>query len=107
MDNVINITNDNFEKEVLASSIPVFLDFWSSDCGPCKMMLPMIEELANDYAGRVKFASVNVEKEDNVIEHHFITSVPTFVVYKDGKIILRKSGAIQKDHLEKLFTSVL
>ena len=107
MSNGITITGDNFETEVLQSPIPVLLDFWASWCGPCKMIAPFIDELAGEYAGRIKIGTVNVDEENALAGQHAIVSVPTLVLYKDGAIAEQKAGAAPKHVIEALFKNLV
>jgi thioredoxin 1 len=99
----IDITDANFETEVLKSQTPVLLDFWASWCNPCKMIGPFIEELAGTYKGRIKVGKVNVDKEEGLSSRHGIVSIPTLVVYKDGQIVNQAVGAFPKQNIEALF----
>jgi thioredoxin 1 len=99
----INITDANFETEVLKSQIPVFLDFWASWCNPCRMIGPFIEQLASEYSGRIKVGKVNVDEAGELASRHGIVSIPTLVVYKDGQIVNQAVGAFPKQGIEALF----
>jgi thioredoxin 1 len=103
MSNGITITNDNFESEVLKSPIPVLIDFWADWCGPCKMIGPFIDQLAEEYSGRVKIGKVNVDEQGDIAGKHGIVSIPTLVVYKDGRPVRQKVGAAPKRDIEALF----
>jgi len=99
----IDITDSNFETEVLESKIPVLLDFWASWCNPCKMIGPFIEQLASEYSGRIKVGKVNVDEAGDVSSRHGIVSIPTLVVYKGGQIVNQAVGAFPKQNIEALF----
>lgn len=81
----IIITKENFENEVLNSDKPVLVDFWAQWCGPCRMLGPIIEEIANDYEGKVKVGKVNVDEQPNLASKYGIASIPTVIVFKNGK----------------------
>lgn len=96
------ITKDNFEEEVLNSDIPVLVDFWASWCGPCKMLAPVIEELAKDYEGRAKICKVNVDEENELAIKYGIASIPTVLLFKDGEIADKSVGFKTKSHFEAM-----
>jgi len=103
----ITITGGNFETEVLQSPVPVLIDFWAPWCGPCKMISPMIDELAEEYAGRIKVGKINVDEQTALAEQHGIVSIPTLVVYKDGAPAVQKTGAVPKHDIEALFKELI
>jgi thioredoxin 1 len=103
----ITITGGNFEKEVLQSSLPVLIDFWASWCGPCKMISPFIEQLADEYEGRIRVGKVNVDEEGALAERHGIASIPALVLYKDGAIVMQRNGAAPKREIEAMFKNLV
>ena len=103
----IVVTNANFETEVLKSPVPVLLDFWASWCGPCRMIAPFIEQLADEYSGRIRVGKVNVDEEADLAGRHGIVSIPTLLVYKDGKIVNQTVGAVPKQSIEALFKGLI
>ncbi|MDR1429721.1 MAG: thioredoxin [Spirochaetaceae bacterium] len=103
----ITVNSGNFKVEVTDSSVPVLVDFWAAWCGPCKMISPMLEQIADEYSGKLKLGKVNVDEEAALAEQHDITSIPTLVVYKDGQIVNQHSGALPKHELENLFKPYL
>jgi thioredoxin 1 len=103
----MDITKDNFEAEVLNSPVPVVLDFWATWCGPCRMLAPVLGELAEEYAGRVKIGKVNVDEEGALAEQHSVASIPCLVVYSKGEQLKRQVGAVPKSSVEALFKDLL
>ena len=97
----ITITKANFESEVLNSPIPVVIDFWATWCGPCRMIAPIIEEIAEEYDGTVKVGKVNVDDEPELASKFRVVSIPTIVLVKDGKVTASAVGYMTKDKLLK------
>ncbi|MBP7177226.1 MAG: thioredoxin [Thermoclostridium sp.] len=98
-ENVLTLTKDNFEKEVLQSNIPVLVDFWAAWCGPCRMVAPVIDQVAAQYAGKVKVGKINVDEQGELSEKYRIMSIPTLMVFKGGAIAESVMGARSKESL--------
>lgn len=96
----ITFNDDNFEQEVLKSELPVLVDFYADWCGPCKMMSPIVEKLAEEYAGKVKVGKLNVDSSPNAASKYKVMSIPTFLVIKNGEVTDTLVGAVSKEALE-------
>ena len=83
----ITLTQENFEDEVINSDIPVLVDFWATWCGPCKMIAPIVEEIAEEYEGKIKVGKVNVDDEGDLASEYRIASIPTLLIFKNGEIV--------------------
>ncbi|MBQ2931702.1 MAG: thioredoxin [Clostridia bacterium] len=93
------LTKENFDAEVLNSNLPVIVDFWASWCGPCKMLVPVIEELAKDLEGKVKVGKVNVDEQNELAAKYQIMSIPTVLLFKNGAVTATSVGVRPKDQL--------
>ena len=98
----LKITRENFENEVMKSNIPVLIDFWAPWCGPCRMMGPIIEQLAEEYEGKAKVGKVNVDEEGELSQAFGVMSIPTIVLVKDGKVVRQAVGARPKAEVEAM-----
>ena len=96
---VLHLTEENFDTEVLKSDVPVLVDFWAEWCGPCKMMNPVIEDVAKDFDGRFKVAKVNVDDAQDLAAQFNIMSIPTLLLFKGGQPVEQMIGAMSKDQL--------
>ncbi|MBN2509912.1 MAG: thioredoxin [Spirochaetales bacterium] len=103
----VTITKDNFETEVLKSDIPVLVDFWAEWCVPCRMVAPVLEEIAQEYAGKLKVAKLNVDDVGEVAQTYSIISIPTLMVFKGGEVVNKQVGAGAKQALVNLFKDYL
>ena len=98
----LKITRENFENDVMKSNIPVLIDFWAPWCGPCQMMGPIIEQLAEEYEGKAKVGKVNVDEEGELSQAFGVMSIPTIVLVKDGKVVKQAVGARPKTEVEAM-----
>lgn len=99
----VTITSANFEQEVVKSDIPVLVDFWAEWCVPCKMIGPILEEIAEAHAGKLKVAKVNVDQEGDLAGRFNIISIPSLMVFKGGEVVNQQVGAGSRQAIEKLF----
>ena len=106
-ENVNTFTDDNFEKEVLQSEIPVLVDFWATWCAPCKAIAPLIDTIASEYEGRIKVGKVNVDDNPATPGKYGVRGIPTVILLKDGKVLDQVVGAIPKSQLEALIKKAL
>lgn len=96
---VIKITSKNFEEEVSKSELPVLLDFWASWCGPCRMVSPIVDEVANELEGKAKVGKINVDEEQELAQAFSIMSIPTLVVINNGKLVNQSVGVRSKQEI--------
>lgn len=101
----MEITSENFRKEVLNSEVPVLVDFWASWCNPCKMMIPIVEEIAGKMEGKIKVFKLNVDEERNLAIKYNIMSIPAFLLFKDGKVEKQTIGMQSKEDLINFLNS--
>jgi thioredoxin 1 len=97
----IKLTSDNFEKEVIKSNSAVLVDFWAPWCGPCQLVSPHVEELAKNYKGKIKVCKLNVDEAPEIATQYMVMSIPTLMIFREGKPMDKKVGAMGKRELEK------
>jgi thioredoxin 1 len=107
MGQVTRFTDSNFKYQVLESSAPVLVDFWASWCPPCKMVEPVIAELAVEYEGRIEVGKLQVDRNPKTRDFFKILGVPTFAVFRNGEIVVQRTGAQSKDQLRQMLDAVL
>lgn len=95
----IKLTAENFETEVIKSDMPVLVDFWAEWCGPCKMIAPIVEEIAEEYEGKIKVAKLNIDEEMAIAVKYGIVSIPTILLFENGEIVKKSVGFAPKDEL--------
>ena len=106
-ENLIEFTDDNFDTEVLKSNLPVLVDFWAEWCGPCKMIAPIVEEIAGDYAGKIKVGKVNVDFNNQVAMQYGIRGIPALLVFKGGSVANQIVGAVPKNNITQILDEVI
>lgn len=98
---LLHLTDANFKKEVLEFDLPVLVDFWAGWCGPCRVIAPILEELAKEYVGKVKIGKLNVDENPQIPTQYGIMSIPTLIFFKNGKVMEQVVGALSKSELKK------
>jgi len=103
----VTVTTSNFDSEVVQSAVPVVADFWAEWCGPCKMIAPMLKELATQYKDKIKIAKIDVDAQVELAQQFNIVSIPTILVFSKGKVVKQQIGAVPRQALEKMIKEVL
>jgi thioredoxin 1 len=106
-DHIQHVTDETFETEVLQADIPVLVDFWAEWCGPCKQIAPSLDELATEYAGRLKVAKINIDENQSTPRKLGVKGIPTLQIFKNGSLEAQKVGAVPKSQLKAFIDSVI
>ncbi len=106
-DIIVAVGDTNFENEVLKSNVPVLVDFWAEWCGPCRMLAPTIEAIAQDYNGKVRVAKLNVDENMETSMKYGVQSIPTLLLFKDGKVAGQLIGNLPRNNIERLLEKAL
>lgn len=106
-DKVVILDSNNFEEEVINSDVPVLVDFWAAWCAPCRMIAPIIDQLADEFDGKAKIAKLNVDEQGELAGRYKVMSIPTLILFKDGEIVDQIMGARPKGELVKLIQKAL
>jgi thioredoxin 1 len=101
------VTDQSFEQDVLKSEVPVLVDFWAEWCGPCKMLAPTVEKVANEYEGKAKFVKLNIDDNNQVAQQFGIKGIPTLILFKNGSEADRTVGLTTKDNISRMIDRVL
>lgn len=106
-DKIVHVSDEAFESDVLNANQPVLVDYWAEWCGPCKMIAPVLEEIAEEYAGKVKIAKLNIDENPATPPKYGIRGIPTLMLFKDGNVEATKVGAVSKSQLSAFLDSNL
>ncbi|MFT6153361.1 MAG: thioredoxin 1 [Bermanella sp.] len=106
-DNILTLTDDSFDVDVLQSDTPVLVDYWAEWCGPCKMIAPVLEEIADEYAGKLKIAKLNIDQNEATAPKYGVRGIPTLMIFKGGNVEGTKVGALSKSQLTAFIDSTI
>ncbi|MGB0663090.1 MAG: thioredoxin TrxA [Pontibacterium sp.] len=106
-ENIVNVTDASFEDDVLKASGPVLVDYWAEWCGPCKMIAPVLEEIAKDYEGKLKVCKLNIDENNETPPKFAIRGIPTLMIFRDGAVEATKVGALSKSQLTMFIEGAL
>ncbi|MBF0510606.1 MAG: thioredoxin [Deltaproteobacteria bacterium] len=106
-DALLHVNDENFDAEILKSNLPSLVDFWAAWCGPCRAIAPVVEELAKEYASKIKIAKLNVDENPKTAGQYGIRAIPTLILYKGGQIAEQITGAVSKAQIENAIKKVI
>ena len=104
---IVTLTDENFEEEVNSSTVPVLVDYWAEWCGPCKMIGPLVEEMAEEYSNRLKVGKLDVDENQSSASKQNVMSIPTLLIFKEGKVVAQQIGAVNKTQITEFIESNL
>ena len=104
---IVELSSENFQEEVMSSDLPVLVDFFAEWCGPCKMISPIIDELAETYSGKIKVGKLDIDQASDIASTHGVMSIPTIIFFKNGEKVEEHTGALDKGQLEELIQKVI
>lgn len=107
MADILQVTDGDFEQEILKADTPVLVDFWAAWCGPCRAIAPVVEELAKEYAGKVKVAKMNVDENSKTPVKYGIRAIPTLILFKGGNVLDQITGAVSKSQIDNAIKKLL
>ncbi len=106
-ENLLNVTDSDFEEQILKSGVPALVDFWAAWCGPCRQVGPVVEELAGEYVGKIKVAKLNVDENKQTPGKYGVRGIPTLMVFKNGEVVDQIVGAVPKSRIKELLDKVI
>jgi thioredoxin 1 len=106
-DSIISVTDSSFDEDVLNSESPVIVDYWAEWCGPCKMIAPILDEVAGEYDGKLTVAKINIDENQETPQKYAVRGIPTLMIFKDGEVVGTKVGAMSKSQLSAFIDSVI
>jgi len=106
-DHIVHVSDDTFDEEVLNSDTPVIVDYWAEWCGPCKMIAPILDEIADEYKGKLTVAKLNIDENQGTPQKYAVRGIPTLMIFKEGEVAGTKVGALSKSQLSAFIDSVI